>query len=256
MGHANALAHFMEMTLPLALAITLSRLPNQLRAVATIVFGLGLLGLYMTLSRGGWGAALFGFAIVLLGNQQWRRKRERPRMVVYTLLTGLAALLIVTLLLPTLIARISQFTEMSWLFRLRTYDIAMQIARDHPLFGVGANNYLQVSAPYSEGILFAWPDAIVHNVYLLVLSETGIVGLMGFLVFLLATWRLARRLIRDPDHLKSTIALGVWGGICALLIHSMLGWLFRYDPIFTLFWFYIGLLIALWRVPSGASPVT
>lgn len=256
MGHANALAHFMEMTLPLALAIILSRLPNQMRTVATIVFGVGLLGLYMTLSRGGWGAALFGFAIVFLGNPQWRKKRERSRMVVYTLLAGLAALIVGALLLPTVIARISQFTEVSWLFRLRTYDVAVQMVLDNPLFGVGANNYLQGSAPYSEGVLLAWPDAIVHNVYLLVLSETGIVGLIGFLLFLLATWRLARRIIRDPDHLKSTIALGVWGGICALLIHSMLGWLFRYDPVFTLFWFYIGLLVALWRVPSSAGPVT
>lgn len=253
LGHANALAHFLEMMLPMALAAAISRLPTRLRGLSFAALCLGILGLYLTLSRGGWGATLIGFAVVLMGNRQWRIRGQRRRMFAYMLLILLFLAFLGLLLWPTIEQRITQFSAASWLFRLRTYDVALQMTRDHPWLGVGANNYLEIATQYSAEVLRAWPEAIVHNVYLLVLAETGIVGLFAFLIFLSAVLRQAVHLARDRDLLKATIALGVLGGLCALLVHSLLGWLFRYDPVYTLFWFHVGLLVVLWRMPGDAQ---
>ena len=52
---------------------------------------------------------------------------------------------------------------------------------DHPLVGVGLNNFEQVMGPYQKyGIIFF--NNPVHNLYLLYLAETGIIGFIGFLI--------------------------------------------------------------------------
>ena len=52
--------------------------------------------------------------------------------------------------------------------------------KNHPIFGVGLNNFL-TNLPAFEKV------QPVHNIFLLVLSETGIVGISFFLWFLIKT---------------------------------------------------------------------
>lgn len=245
MGHANALAHFFEMTIPLALAIFLNRASGQVRFMALLALAGGTVGLFLTFSRGGWVGSLVGILIVLLANPQLRIKRNRQRIVYYGILAGIALVVLSVFLWPTIQQRVAEFNTVSWLFRFRTYTVALEIIRDNLWFGIGVNNYLQVSLPYSSNVLIAWPEAIVHNAYLLVLAEMGILGFLTFLLLLWSIRRHVKRLVRTRKPPVDTIALGVWGGIVALLVHSLLGWLWRYDPVYTIFWFNVGLLVAL-----------
>ena len=245
MGHANALAHFFEMTLPLALAITIVKSTPRLSKLALVAFVLGLAGLYFTLSRGGWIGTAFGLLVVFLGNRQWRVKQQRRRLIIFALLALSGMVVFGIILWPDIMQRLAEFNSVSWLFRFRTFRVAFEIINDYPWLGVGANNYLQVSVPYSIDILTAWPNAIVHNAYLLILAEIGVFGFAAFLWFLWNLWRYARKIIRIREPFESSVALGIWAGILALLVHSLVGWLFRYDPVFTIFWFNVGLLVAL-----------
>ena len=251
MGHANALAHFFELTLPLALAIILIKSTPRLSKLALAAFSAGLVGLYLTLSRGGWIGAICGLLIIFLGNHQWHVKQYRRRLIIYTLLAISGIIVLGSILWPSIVQRITEFNSISWLFRFRTFQVALEIIGDSPWLGVGANNYLQVSVPYSQDVLIAWPNAIVHNAYLLILAETGILGFSAFLWFLWNVWHQARNIIRTKKTFEASIGLGIWAGILALLIHSLVGWLFRYDPVYTLFWFNVGLLISLNNLRSS-----
>lgn len=51
----------------------------------------------------------------------------------------------------------------------------------NPVFGVGLNNFFNNLSPFSEKILLIQP---VHNIFILMLSETGVIGFL-FLLFIL-----------------------------------------------------------------------
>jgi len=80
--------------------------------------------------------------------------------------------------------------------RLEVWGFAIKVARDHPIVGGG----FRVS--YDDSIFLKYiPDAIsghgrnFHSVYFEVLGELGYVGLLIYLLLLLAAWRLGSRTI-------------------------------------------------------------
>jgi O-antigen ligase len=73
------------------------------------------------------------------------------------------------------------------------WSVAWQAGKDHPILGVGINNFRVVSPDYvrKPGTLhfvdlIAEKPHVVHNTYLQMFTETGIVGLGLFLFFILA----------------------------------------------------------------------
>lgn len=65
--------------------------------------------------------------------------------------------------------------------RVSMQHLAIQVIKDHPWFGVGFNNYLLAIPSYIQG---QEVDAIfVHNIYLLIAAEMGLIGLGIFLLF-------------------------------------------------------------------------
>ena len=71
--------------------------------------------------------------------------------------------------------------------------MALQMLKDHPLLGVGLNNFTVRMSEYGE--VSGWARFLqpVHNVYLLIAAETGILGLILFLCLLFSVFRLLWR---------------------------------------------------------------
>ncbi|HID86926.1 MAG TPA: O-antigen ligase domain-containing protein [Anaerolineae bacterium] len=126
--------------------------------------------------------------------------------------------------------------------RLAHWQAALGMWRDHPWLGVGIGNYV---AAYPRYALPRWDDPLghAHNYYLNIAAETGLVGLVAYLLFLAAafwqTWRAALR-ASHPLALWNTsyphsdsveavystglargIAIGVLGLLTALSTHSL-----------------------------------
>ena len=62
--------------------------------------------------------------------------------------------------------------------RLVLANIAIKIFTTQPWFGIGVGNFLKTLPSFTEGVYILQP---VHSTYLLLLSETGIWGVSGFL---------------------------------------------------------------------------
>lgn len=92
----------------------------------------------------------------------------------------------------------------------------------HPLFGVGYNNYQLVKDRYDpEGqVTHLWGR--VHNIYLLIGSEQGLLALAAFLLFLFSVLRRALRADVNAFH-ASLIA-----SFCGFLFIG----LFDFYPLF------------------------
>lgn len=123
-------------------------------------------------------------------------------------------------------ARISSNEE-----RTAMTSAASMIIADHPL-GVGPNQYLIVAnlGGYSERAGVAWNyanrSAPVHNSYLLVWAELGIVGLIGLITMLVATMvvglRAMRRLVWDE---RSELMIGLLATLIVVSAHIAFEWL-------------------------------
>jgi len=68
--------------------------------------------------------------------------------------------------------------------RLLYQQIAAQMIKEKPLLGVGYKNFVRVMDDYSEVELAPYQHQPVHNIYSLVAAETGIIGLIVFLMFI------------------------------------------------------------------------
>src|SRR5437016_2487205 len=183
-GSSNFAAAYLSISLASAASLLFTNLGRAYKWLALAVLGMGGVALIFTFSRGGWMAlALSVTLICLLG---WRR-------LGFSLKTPIAILLILGMLyLPfhgVISARLLGDDKGSAESRIPLMKLAFRIIEDNPVLGVGANNFTVVMDRYLTPEFrhsFLYP---VHTKYLLVLSETGIVGLLAFLSFLLDALR-------------------------------------------------------------------
>jgi Tol biopolymer transport system component len=223
-----------------------------LRRSLTKVAALGLtaacvLCLYLSHTR----AALVAFVMVMLvmvvvaivhQHLTWRTVGR----VVLVLLIGAAVFL------PQLEARFEENfgtghfnTEVTSRYQLN--DLAGRMIDDHPVLGVGLNNFEVVMGPYeSHGIIFI--NNPVHNLYLLYLAETGIIGLAGLLFVGISMYNVALRLARSRDRLLGGVGLGVSAAMAFLFIEELLGFSLRQDQPLALYWIFAGLAVACFRM--------
>jgi len=114
--------------------------------------------------------------------------------------------------------------------RLRFKEAAAQMLADHPM-GVGANHFTIVAnlGGYFTRVGELWGAgraSNVHNVYWLVAAETGYIGLIAFVAFLLppliAAFRCGVRHRGDP---RGDLLLGLGCALLIVYIHSFEEWI-------------------------------
>lgn len=107
---------------------------------------------------------------------------------------------------------------------------AIMMSSDHP-FGVGPNHYVLVAntGGYSQRAGVIWNSgsrgANVHNTYLLVLAESGIIGLISLVVLLMAViFTTATYAFRNRRLVEAEILVGIAAAFCAIFLHSFYEW--------------------------------
>ena len=180
-GHPNGYGAYLSATLPLALAMLFLEGRTLYKALVGVVLCVGVLGLVFSLSRGSW----LSFVVASIAVLVFAIRRRRRNL--HTVFVGAGSILLLLLLLmlsqrDLITARLtsSQANE-SALSRITMAKGAIAMIQDHPLLGVGANNY-SLSMPEYDPFDFARERqiVIVHDIYLLVAAETGLIGLAAF----------------------------------------------------------------------------
>ena len=89
--------------------------------------------------------------------------------------------------------------------RMRLWNDALQVVQSNPLFGTGFNTYAYM------GRIGSYQDT--HNIYLKVMVETGLIGLLLFLALLCGLFKAGWSLFRqdgDPFLRSLGLALAAW----------------------------------------------
>jgi len=247
-GSPNVAAGYLSISLALAASVLFTNLPRAYKVLAMWVLGLGSVALILTFSRGGWIALMLAVALLSFG--AWRRRGLSLKMPIATA----AVLLLLLLPFHSLVStRLFGDDSGSAESRVPLMNLAFRIVEANPVLGVGANNFTVVmnrylSPEFRQGFLFA-----VHNKYLLVLAETGLVGLLAFLAFLLGAVRKGWQCWRDCEEPLSSLALGLTAGIAGHMVHMTVD-VFRGRPTQQLVWLIAGLLTAIYRMrPASCS---
>jgi len=104
--------------------------------------------------------------------------------------------------------------------RLAHWQAAQAMAQAHPWLGVGLGNY---AAAYPQFRLFNWENALghAHIIYLNILAETGILGLVTYVTLWGAVIALTIRAISRTTGTRRGLALGLFGAWAHLSTHQL-----------------------------------
>jgi O-antigen ligase len=241
-GQPNPYGGFLNLSLPVALALALFGRDPRIRWVAGGASFISLFALYLADSRGAWlGLAA---ALVVIAAVGWRL--ERQAAIAGAIAIPLIAIAWVTHLIPrslqdkllaqvrlndvSLTAQVND-ANFSTIERLAHWVAGIRMFQAHPILGVGAGNY---DAAYQQYKVPGWDESLTHahNYYINVAAETGMLGLLAFLAVCGAALYLAWRATRMTDRQRGgqsalaspdmrALAIGFSAVIVALCVHNL-----------------------------------
>lgn len=148
--------------------------------------------------------------------------------------------------LENLYARFFDAPESSTTSRLILAKIALNMFVEHPIIGVGWNNFVDVMGKYDEfgaSQNFRYP---AHNMYLLVMAETGILGISSYLFLIFGVYKIHKDTMkRGIDVSINNASAAALVSIMAILITGIQGWSFRADSIQAIIWINFGIICGL-----------
>jgi len=183
----------------------LEKLPNWFFGLASLIIGTGFL---LTFSR----SAFLGIFVGLMF-MFWRSKRDSIRSVWTNSRSSktfqLSMALILFLVLSYMLARnTSLFSSQSLEERNFYNNVSHETLLKYPVAGVGLGQFV-LNEYKSYPNLESWQYQPVHNIYLLIFSELGIVGLVLVFSFLIVLLRRRAKVEKEQFLLTYSIIYGV-----------------------------------------------
>lgn len=229
---ANHLALMLGRAIPLALAAALAG--YRWMWAPTLLVTLGVL---LTFSTGGWLGSLVGALIVVACVRGWR-----PALGVGGV--GVVALLLVSGLAITnvLPERLNPLRQTGG-FRLDLWQSSIEMVRDHPLLGVGLDNFVyQYQQIYLRESAAAEPNlSHPHNWILHVWLELGLAGLVAFCGLVVVSVRSAVPALARGR--ASWATAGAIGALADMLVHGSLDNSYFLADLAFIFWLCLALIV-------------
>lgn len=227
LGHPTFLGGYLAVMLPVALAAALESRKGIRKVIATGIFLLGVLVLIFSYCRSAWIVTAISCPLLLL---RWYRYylRDHKFNLGPILAIFVVGLCVLAPFYPKIYARLSDDDKGSTESRIPQWKMGMNMVKAHPLLGVGLNNYNVVSDLYEPYVadestktrVFYFGTKI-HNLYLGVAAQAGLVGLALYLCFLWSLlthgWK-KMKTVEDPAVRSFFCALVL--GLGAMFIHE------------------------------------
>jgi len=247
-GSPNNAGGYLGFVLAVAVGVLLTNVGRAHKLLATVALVVGLPALVFTFSRGGWGAfALSVLAMLFLF-------ARRTQLFSWKAVLG-SVVVLALLYLPFhkyVSQRLLEDDKGSAESRVPLMKLAYRIIEDHPVLGVGSNNFQAVMDRYITPELRTGFFYTVHNKYLLVWAETGFLGLMAYLAFLAGTLRTGWQCWRFNHDLLSVLSLAFAVALTGHMLHMGVD-VFNGRPLAQLVWLTAGLLTAIHRMCTTHS---
>ena len=239
-GNADFLGGYLAIVFPVAFSLFLYRKKKLLFGISCAIIFFSLLLTYTRSAWISWGLSLI-FLIVILGVV---RKDVISKNVKW-LLGGICALILMAVTL-NFIKGNAIFSRLSTIFSVHDYNAqvrfglwntALQIFKTSPVIGVGFDNFKIIAQ-----------GCRIHNEYLQLLAETGVIGLTAFAFFIYAYFSAVFKNIKNISPYRQVLCMGMTAGVLAMLIDSIFCFPLHRVSHNVLFWSFLGMSVAMGRI--------
>lgn len=257
-GHPNVLAPYLLALVPGALGVAIYSRLRRARLQAVAVLLLGIAGVIASKSRAPIALLVLALGVIATVAVVDRRLSLRAALGGLVLAVVVATVLALPFLEPIL-ERLQGDWRASVSFRSSYNEAAIAMWDESPLFGIGLNNFVGGLARFNHFFYTMVMDidrargsavlramAPVHNVYLLILAEAGLAGLVGFILLLGGVLaRMVRAFLVSAGAVRG-LWLGFAVGLLAQFGQQLVDFSLWIDP----YWYTLALMMAL----AGATP--
>lgn len=228
---------------------------SKQKFIYSVLLTILLINFVNTYSRGGYVAFLISILLIMIFF-------TRFNLLFISSIVGLGILLI-PLLPPEAIARfqtLNLFTQENQTgvyedasFRGRTSEViaGIQMFADHPIFGIGLENYARNYQKYAQiiGIEYRSEEREAHSLYAELLAERGIVGFLSFVAIVIS---LFQSLSKARISLSFTPHYDEWSSYISAtqvsLITYLIAAIFLHDAYIRFLWVFVALILALIQI--------
>jgi len=122
-------------------------------------------------------------------------------------------------------------------YRFQRIKMASRMLQEHPFFGVGLNHFRIKFGEYcnKDNINEAYEFRIPDNMYLTFLAETGLIGISGFLLFIVFLLKAGLKEVKKQSTVSRQILLVSLTSLVGLLVNMGAYDLFYWNNPFMLF---------------------
>ena len=236
-GSPNSAAAYLATMLGIVLSgYATGKLVNGKLAVPA--FSLGVIALILTMTRSAWGS--LGIIVLIMLPWLWRTTAGRKMIPVMIFLVLVGATAFGSEIMSRLATSATDTTREELAY------MANNIIDAFPM-GVGENNYDQVmSDQYAHPAWVGHTLYVVHNKFLLIRAEDGLIGMVAFvLVLVMAGWQSARlAFMRGLDKNLAVLPAGLMAVLLGYSFHMTTeGFASRGNLM--LLWFDLALIMAV-----------
>jgi O-antigen ligase len=190
------------------------------------------LALVLAFSTGGWLGALAGALVVIfyLGRRKLALRFGAAAALAFVVISGAA-------MVSVLPERLNPLRQTGG-FRVDLWVSSLQMILDHPLLGVGLDNfpYLYQQVYLREGAAAEPNLSHPHNWILHMWLQLGLLGLVAFIWLVARAWKLAQR------SRTSWLIAGALGATADLLVHGFIDNSYFLVDLAFLFWLALALV--------------
>ena len=248
-ANPNVLAEYLIMVLPFSASVFFFTKKPGLRLGSLIAFCVTALCLVYTWSRGAWLGFLIGAVIFFIIYSR--------RSMVFMFFCVLAVPFLPLVLPSSVVSRflsIGNLKDSSTAYRVNIWKGCINMIKDYFFegIGVGQEAFRAVYPKYSLSGIEAAPHA--HNLYLQIVLQIGIVGLIVFIGVIFLFLRSNLTFFRDESAAMRPSRLLTAAGFCgiaAVLVQGMTDYIWYNYRIFCMFWLVLGITTALRRCAAA-----
>ncbi len=256
LGQPNFLASWLVMVIPITIYLIYCSHRWLLKFFLILAVAAQLLCLFLTGSRGGMLAFLFGLFVYLLYvfvMAAWSR-RFKIVLAVGFLVFSFALMITANAFRPGRIGDILDFDFGSVGARANFYRAAADVIGNRPFFGYGLEGGGEIFIQYYEADWAVTGDVgqssdRAHNIVLDILITSGAFGLLLFVILYFNFFSLARQNIRHHNHAVLNLSLVI--GVSAYLFSLLFSFTIIGGEVY--FWLYFALIIILNYIPRYLS---
>ncbi|MEK9182910.1 MAG: O-antigen ligase family protein [Patescibacteria group bacterium] len=183
--HPNIFGGYMAAgSLLVAILLTLFTVDKKTKVFLLVANALMLAGLFFSFSRSAWLGLAIGLMIYwIISRKHFLSAGNFKLFLVSIILLSVINSLLFFPLLKGRLTGVGRLEAQAIEERAGGYGEAWQVFKRYPFFGVGLGNYTLAAHNEVDALRPAWGYQPIHNVFLLILAESGVAGIFIILFF-------------------------------------------------------------------------